>query len=57
MFHNYFFLRRLAGALHTELVGLELTECFSQNKDELILGFSNKQKDLYIKASLTPDIF
>lgn len=56
MFHNYFFLRRLAGALHTELVGLELTECFSQNKDELILGFSNKQKELYIKASLTPDI-
>ncbi|MEQ9218791.1 MAG: NFACT RNA binding domain-containing protein [Cyclobacteriaceae bacterium] len=56
MFHNYFFLRRLAGALHTELVGLSLSACFSQNKDELILGFANHQKECYIRASLSPEI-
>ncbi len=56
MFHNYFFLRRLASALHTELAGSKLLECFSQNKDELILGFANEQKQLYIKASLAPEI-
>ncbi len=56
MFHNYFFLRRLAEGLHSELVGLTLSACFSQNKDELILGFADTQKERYIKASLIPDI-
>tara|TARA_Y100001972_G_C7657479_1_gene331168 strand:+ start:1058 stop:2599 length:1542 start_codon:yes stop_codon:yes gene_type:complete len=56
MFHNYFFLDRLAQSLNTELTGLELRECFSQNKDELILGFSNQQKECYIRASLSPEI-
>lgn len=29
---------------------MELLECFSQEKDELILGFANSQEDFYIKA-------
>ena len=56
MFHNYFFLRRLAKALHRELTGLELQACFTQNKDELILGFADKLKEKYIRASLSPEI-
>ena len=56
MFHNYFFLRRLAKALHIELTGLELRACFTQNKDELILGFAGRQKEKYIRASLSPEI-
>ncbi|XOV90887.1 MAG: NFACT RNA binding domain-containing protein [Bacteroidota bacterium] len=56
MFHNFFFLKRLAEALKPTIVGMKLCECFSQNKDELILGFANQQKEFFIKASLLPEI-
>jgi predicted ribosome quality control (RQC) complex YloA/Tae2 family protein len=56
MFHNYFFLRRLAADLHELLIGKELTECFSQNKDELILGFADNQSGYFIKATLESKI-
>lgn len=58
MFHNYFFLKRLAPELEHELKGLTLLECFSQNKDELILGFGRREdeKEFYIRANLDPNI-
>lgn len=56
MFHNYFFLKRLASSLKKELTGLALLECFSQNKDELVLGFANKEKEFWIRANLDPNI-
>lgn len=56
MFHNYFFLKRLANALNETLTGLELLECFSQNKDELILGFADSDQTVYLRANLTPPI-
>lgn len=56
MFHNYFFLKRLAPTLDKELKGLALLECFSQNKDELILGFADKEREFYIRANLDPNI-
>ncbi|MEQ9465827.1 MAG: NFACT RNA binding domain-containing protein [Ekhidna sp.] len=58
MFHNYFFLKRLAPELEHELKGLTLLECFSQNKDELILGFGRKEKakEFYIRANLDPNV-
>jgi predicted ribosome quality control (RQC) complex YloA/Tae2 family protein len=56
VFHNYFFLRRLAAALHTSLQGLQLIEAFSQNKDELILGFASQESALYLIANLDPKI-
>jgi predicted ribosome quality control (RQC) complex YloA/Tae2 family protein len=56
MFHNYFFLKRLAPALDKALKGLALLECFSQNKDELVLGFADKEKEFYIRANLDPNI-
>ena len=56
MFHNYFFLKRLAKGLDRLLKGKELLECFSQNKDELILGFTNDQQAIYIRANLIPQI-
>ncbi len=37
------------------LVGKKLGECFSQQKDELILGFRSENESLYLKASLLPD--
>jgi predicted ribosome quality control (RQC) complex YloA/Tae2 family protein len=52
--HNYYFLKHLSPALHIALQGLPFVSCFSQNKDELLLGFANQEKGFYIKAVLTP---
>lgn len=50
---NYYFLKQLSAALKPKLIGFTLAECFSQEKDELILGFTNGQADFYLKAILT----
>lgn len=49
---NYYFLKRLVPELEATLTGGILAACFSQEKDELILGFQ-KQYDFYIRATLT----
>ncbi len=56
MFHNYFFLKRLAHSLNEPLKSLQLSNCFSQNKDELILGFSNPHREFWIRANLDPNL-
>lgn len=56
MFHNYFFLKKLATDLHHAMTGVKLVECFSQNKDELILGFASAKKSIFIRANLNPQI-
>ncbi len=57
MFHNYFFLKRLSQELEKKLNELCLLECFSQNKNELILGFGRKKTiSFYIRAHLDPHI-
>lgn len=57
MFHHFIFIQRLAHQLNQELQNAILVACFSQQKDELILGFSKPdQSDFYIKASLEPQI-
>ena len=72
MHTNYYFLRQLAPALKAHLtglpdangqpaVGLRFMECFSQDRDEVILVFaqargkSNYYKPFYVKATLRPD--
>lgn len=58
---NYYFLRQLAPALEPHLIGLRLLECYSQDRDELVLVFAqakgkaNYYRPFYIKASLRPD--
>lgn len=58
---NYYFLRQLSLKLHEQLKGLVLAECFSQEKDELVLGFCTDGKqwkhrrEFYIKAVIRPD--
>lgn len=52
MHNNYFFLRKLAVELDTLLSGAELLTCFSQEKDEVVLGFSI---NMYLKCILKPD--
>ena len=72
MHTNYYFLRQLAPALKAHLlglpdadgqpaVGLRFMECFSQDRDEVILVFAqargknNYYKPFYVKATLRPD--
>jgi predicted ribosome quality control (RQC) complex YloA/Tae2 family protein len=51
MYHSYYFLSRLSAELNSRLNGTRLMECFSQEKDELILGFYNGESQLwYMKA-------
>jgi predicted ribosome quality control (RQC) complex YloA/Tae2 family protein len=52
--NNYFFLRTLTSALGSRLSGAVVSECFSQNKDELILRFEVVDGNFFIKASLLP---
>lgn len=57
MFHNYFFIKRLAGALDRKLCRLNIHACFSQNKNELILSFAeNEGSEFLIRANLDPNI-
>lgn len=49
-------MKRLASELHGHLQNLELLASYSQNKDELILGFGNQQKTFLIRANLDPAI-
>lgn len=52
MHNNYYFLRKLSAELETIIAGSVISECFSQNKDELIIRFEIKEKSFFIKASL-----
>lgn len=51
---NYHFFRFLCPALDEEYRDYELVECFSQNKNELILAFSKDEEEKYIRANLQP---
>ncbi|WP_161890728.1 NFACT RNA binding domain-containing protein [Pontibacter russatus] len=53
MHQNYYFLKQLTQALRPELQGMRAVTAFSQNKDELILGFAWENRELYIRALLT----
>ncbi|BDD10672.1 hypothetical protein FUAX_31040 [Fulvitalea axinellae] len=56
MHNNYYFLRRLSQDLAETLCGWKLVECFSQSKDELIMGFcAAGDQEFYIRASLQGD--
>jgi len=55
MHNNYYVFRQLSPELELKVKGNTLLACFSQSRDELILGFSAEQEDFYIKASLKPE--
>jgi len=52
--NNYYFFRHLTQALSERIVGWVLATCFSQEKDELVLGFTDGEAEFYIKAVLHP---
>jgi predicted ribosome quality control (RQC) complex YloA/Tae2 family protein len=55
MHNNYYILQLLTSLLAEKLTGLSLITCFSQLKDELILGFANERHRFYIRANLNPE--
>lgn len=53
MYHTWFFFRRLALSLDQKLKHGRLLECFSQERDELVLRFYlDNGDDFYLKADL-----
>ena len=55
MHNNYYFLRKLSSVLEKSISGAVVSECFSQNKDELIIRFETPAKPFFIKACLQSD--
>lgn len=55
MHNNYYVFRQLSKELEAKISGSKLLACFSQSRDELILGFNQAKDDFYIKASLLPE--
>ncbi|WP_310395436.1 NFACT RNA binding domain-containing protein [Hymenobacter sp.] len=52
MHTNYYFLRQLAPALTEQLRGYRVAVCFSQEKDELVVGLTEGSKEFWLKAQL-----
>ena len=52
MHTNYYFLRQLAPALTERLRGYRVAVCFTQEKDELVIGLTNGTAELWLKAQL-----
>ncbi|TGE28194.1 NFACT RNA binding domain-containing protein [Hymenobacter metallicola] len=53
MHNNYYFLRQLAPALTQQLAGFTVATCFSQEKDELVVGLTNGTAEFWVKAQLS----
>lgn len=56
MHYNYYFLKALCQELNVQLQHLEILVCFSQNKDELVIGVGNATKEYYLRAIVQPDL-
>ncbi len=52
MHNTYYFLNALTKDLNPKIKGFILADCFSQNKNELILHFTKENKDIYLLANL-----
>ena len=52
MHTNYYFLRQLAPALTERLRGYRVVVCFTQEKDELVVGLTNGTQEFWLKAQL-----
>ncbi|HEX8507013.1 MAG TPA: NFACT RNA binding domain-containing protein [Hymenobacter sp.] len=52
MHTNYYFLRQLAPALTERLRGYRVAVCFSQEKDELVVGLTDGAQEFWLKAQL-----
>jgi len=53
--NNYFFLKQLAEKLKEQITGWKIGTCFSQERNELIIGIYSGTDEYYIKADQNPD--
>jgi predicted ribosome quality control (RQC) complex YloA/Tae2 family protein len=53
---NYHYLKYLCPELASKFKGLRIINCFSQNKDELVIGCADENRQLYFRANLLPVI-
>ena len=51
---NYHFLKFLCPRLQSLLQDMQVYECFTQNKDELVIGLGDGKREQYIRANLSP---
>ncbi len=56
MHNNYYFLRQVLVALQNKLTGWQLVTAFTQDKDELILGFMADREEYFIRVSLRSEL-
>jgi hypothetical protein len=56
MHFNFHFLKFLCPELDKVFSGAEIVECFSQNKDELVIGCTLDGIDIFIRANLLPTV-
>lgn len=54
MQNNYHFLRQLTQQLATRLAGAVISECYSQDKAELMVRFETTQGSFHLRANLSP---
>jgi hypothetical protein len=52
--NNYFFLRKLSANLRQKIPGWKIGACFSQEKNELIIGLYSDVEEFYIRADQNP---
>ncbi len=52
--NNYYFLRQLTKKLGSTLNRTVISQCFSQNKDELVIQLETNTFPFFIKAALSP---
>ncbi len=55
MHNNYYYIRQLSAELRKKLTSWTIATCFSQEKDELVVGFVRNKEEFYIKAVLKSD--
>ncbi len=53
MQNNYHFLRKLTPQLYSRLAGSVISECYSQEKAELIIRFETKDGSFHLRANLS----
>ena len=53
MHNNYYFLRVLAARLRQKLMYARVKQCFSQEKDELVIGFERQNSIRVNRVSIT----
>jgi predicted ribosome quality control (RQC) complex YloA/Tae2 family protein len=56
MHFNFHFLKFLCLELDNAFAGGVIVECFSQNKDELVIGCTKNGEDIFIRANLLPSV-